>query len=190
MKRKELVIFIERAILLILKLAPLETHVYEVPLLSICLLLDLVYFVQTLGENGKHNVEQEERAKNDKQNAEDDGHPGDVGVHHVVHDFGPAFESDHLEDCYETDAKIVEDGDSIVNHLVIDGIIDVFAEAPILRTFTEPIRGALVVAHSFFRAQVLDIGVVRPRTIGIGLFGEPAPLVDTAAELLNAKDPK
>ena len=120
------------------------------PLLSIRLLLDLVYFVQTLGKNSKHYIQQEKGAKNDKQNREEDGHPGDVGIHHIVHYFGPAFESDHLKDCNETDAKIVEDSDSIVYHLIIDDVIDVLSKAPILWAFAKPIRRALIVTHGFF----------------------------------------
>ena len=58
----------------------------------------LVYIIESVHNNSEDDIQEEEGANDDQEYAEADSHPGLGGVSHVVHNSGPTFKSDHLED--------------------------------------------------------------------------------------------
>lgn len=87
-------------------------------------MLDLIHLGQCLSQHGQDHIQKEERANHHEKHWEQDGHPSDIWVHHVVHDLGPALEGDHLKNRNQADGQIVENGDSIINQLIILNVVD------------------------------------------------------------------
>ena len=174
--------------LLVLQLSSVQTVLDVSVLFGLRFELSLICIVEGFCQDSQNDVQEEEGADNDQADREENGHPGDVRIHQVVHDLGPSFECYHLKHGDQTDTQVVKDRDAIVDHLLILHVVDCHLQVSIERRMAVPVGRTVVVALRFLAAEERDVLIERPSAVRIRHVSKATALVDTASELLDAED--